>query len=144
MPPAEEKPDTPAGCDGFDLDTALRHMRGDHGLLKIVVQTALEEIPEVMENIRRAIDQRDAETLHREAHRLKGSIRYFGDTPAYETAYRLEILGKEGKIEEAGDVFPTLDEAMARMRPVLLHYVECGSSPPRPSAARNQSSDPTQ
>ena len=63
--------------------------------------------------IRAAIDSQDATRLRIAAHTLKGALRYFGDTRAYEEAFCLENLGAEGKFSAAAENLTRLDPAVA-------------------------------
>ena len=72
---------TSAGDQGdaglVDWDVARDVVGGDSELLASVVEAFLQEAPQQMAAIYRAIDAADAKTLGRAAHTLKGSLRYF-------------------------------------------------------------------
>ncbi|MFQ5473402.1 MAG: response regulator, partial [Dehalococcoidia bacterium] len=123
LPQSNAATDTPSTKgNGFDLDEALRTVKGDRDLLEVVVETVLEETPRLLEAIRRSIADGDPAALRLAAHTLKGSIRYFGQSAAYEHAYRLEKIGREGPLEDAGEVVPVLEGEMARLTAILLNY----------------------
>ncbi|MFH1265658.1 MAG: response regulator [Planctomycetota bacterium] len=107
---------------GFDLDEALRAVKGDHDLLKIVVETVIEETPRLLAAIRQAIADGDPAALRLAAHTLKGSIRYFGQSAAYQQAYRLEEIGRDGPLEDAGGPLLMLEGEIARLIPILVDY----------------------
>ncbi|HUT94750.1 MAG TPA: response regulator [Thermoguttaceae bacterium] len=108
--------------EGVDWNEALGAMKGDRELLDIVVQAALEEVPRLMEEIRQAIAAGDAAALRLAAHTLKGSIRYFGQGPAYQHAYRLEEMGRDGQLEDAGPTLAALEGDMEQLTSLLLDY----------------------
>ena len=115
--------DTPLNeGDEFDLEKAMDAVRGDHDLLKVVVETVLEEAPRLLEAIREAIAHGDTAALRLTAHTLKGSIRYFGHGAAYRLAYRLEEIGREGQLQDAREALAALEGEMARLTPILLDY----------------------
>jgi len=60
----------------------------------------LENLPDSIARIREAIADSDASALDKAAHSLKGSVGNFGARRAFEAAYRLELMGKEGKLAE--------------------------------------------
>jgi len=106
----------------FDWQEALDAVKGDRGLLKVVVETLVQEMPRLMVDVRRAIADGDPPGLRLAAHTLKGSIRYFGQSLAYRRAYRLEEMGRDGRLEGAGEILMALEGEIARLTPVLLHY----------------------
>ena len=97
-------------------------MKGDRDLLQVVVEAVLEEAPRLMEAIRGAIGAGDAEGLRLAAHTLKGSIRYFGEGPAYRLAYRLEMMGRDGQLEGAAGVLAVLAGEMEQLTSHLVDY----------------------
>jgi len=86
------------------------------------VETALEDTPHLLGRIREAVAGADPAALKLAAHTLKGSIRYFGQTLAYQQAYRLEKMGEDNALEGAGEVLSSLEGEMALLRPLLLDY----------------------
>jgi HPt (histidine-containing phosphotransfer) domain-containing protein len=88
------------------------------------VQAALEEIPCLMGAIRQTIHDGDAAALRLKSHTLKGSIRYFGSGPAYQRAFELEELGRNGKLEEAERLLPILEQEIGRLVPALSEYLD--------------------
>jgi PAS domain S-box-containing protein len=120
FPSSNESP-PPEGKEP-DWNEALSAVRGDRALLEVVVQTVLEEAPRLMEEIRQAIAAGDARALRLAAHTLKGSIRYFGQGPAFHHAYQLEQMGREEQLGEAGGVLVALEGEMENLTSLLLDY----------------------
>lgn len=83
----------PAGGGLVNWATALDVVAGDRLLLVEVVDAFLQEAPQQMSAVEDAIQRRDAVTLRRAAHTLKGSLRYFGAQTAYDVALALEMAG---------------------------------------------------
>jgi PAS domain S-box-containing protein len=108
--------------EGVDWNEALSAVRGDRQLLDVVVQTALEEAPKLVEEIRQAIAVRDAAALRLAAHTLKGSIRYFGRGPAFDLAFRLEQMGREAQWDGSAETLASLEGEIAQVTSVLLNY----------------------
>ena len=106
-----EEPDK----DTFDLSKALDVVDGDKEFFSEIVNLFLEDLPENVAQIREAIDKNDASELERAAHSLKGSVGNFGAKRAFEEAYRLEVLGKEGRIDEADGTFAELEEGLKKL-----------------------------
>ncbi|RIK75689.1 MAG: hypothetical protein DCC68_20815 [Planctomycetota bacterium] len=110
-----------AGLNGtrLDLSVAMEAVQGDKGLLKELIQAFLDECPGLIEDIRGAIERRDGSALQLSAHRLKGSMRYFGATRAFDQAYILESLGREGDLQAAAEPLAAVRQEIAGLRPAL-------------------------
>jgi CheY-like chemotaxis protein len=121
--PPKEADDSPLPeGEACDWNEALRAVRGDRDLLGVVVQAALEESPRLIDEIREAISSGDAPALRLAAHTLKGSIRYFGQGPAFRLAYQLEQMGRDARLAEAGPTLTALEGEMEQLTSVLVHY----------------------
>jgi len=96
-----EKDFVPVAKDIFDLSKALEVVDGDRDLFKEIVDLFLENLPDSIAQIREAVAKSDANALDKAAHSLKGSVGNFARNRAFEAAYRLELMGKEGKLAKA-------------------------------------------
>ena len=131
-PPDRPKPAASPSSPGDTPDwvaEALAALDGDRELLAAVIEATLDDAPRLLGEIRRAIEARDPPTLRRAAHNLKGAVRYFGDVPAYQHAYRLECLGKDGDLEPAPEALARLEAAVAQLTLDLVDYLR-GCQPP--------------
>ena len=109
----------------IDWSAALEAVQNDDGLLRIVIETFLEESPQKMAAIRQAIDEGDAASLRISAHALKGGIRYFGHCRAFELARELEAVGQRGTLGEAPPLLVDLDAELGNLLPLLRARLEC-------------------
>jgi len=107
---------------GLDWEEALRAVKGDRKLVRVIVDAALEEAPRLLRSIREAIDRSDADALRLTAHTLKGSIRYFGATRAFELAFQLETMGHDRDLGRAAEVLAILETETARLMAALAEY----------------------
>jgi HPt (histidine-containing phosphotransfer) domain-containing protein len=103
----------------LDLSVAMEAVQGDQVLLKELIQAFLDECPGLIEDIGGAIERRDGSALRLSAHRLKGSMRYFGATRAFDQAYILETLGREGDMQAAAEPLAVVRQEIAGLRPAL-------------------------
>jgi CheY-like chemotaxis protein/HPt (histidine-containing phosphotransfer) domain-containing protein len=129
---SQPMPEIPAGSEPegggpVNWQVALDTVQGDRELLRVVIETFLEECPRLMGAIRQALATEAAADLKRAAHTLKGSLNYFGACGAFEYAFRLEALAQEGNLEEAAGVLQSLEEEVARVCPALVYYLRGGS-----------------
>jgi len=111
-------------AEPVDWSEAMRSVQGNRSLLLAVVQAALDEIPRLMAAIREAIAQREAVKLRLSAHTLKGSLRCLGAETAFERAHDLEILARDGALDDTPRALEPLESEMARVIPALTGYLE--------------------
>ena len=96
----------------LDRELAMARVGGDAELLQELAQLFLEEYPRLMEELRAALEQGDAQLVERTAHGLKGSVANFGAKPAVDAAYQIEQLGRGGKLGPVAEVLRSLDLAL--------------------------------
>jgi len=126
VPPQEIR----SGPEGIlDWETALAVCGGDRHLLRDIAEAFLEEHPRRLEEIRRAIDTQDWELLHRAAHTIKGSMRYFGAAAVFDRAFGLEQLAASRSLEGAEEIFGLLKQELAKLVPHLIDYVQGRGGP---------------
>lgn len=123
-------PDLPSGTDTrlpadkrWDLNVALESVKGDLDLLRIVMETYLEESPQLVTAMRQAIEQADGSRLNMAAHSLKGSLRFFGAEQGFQLAYQLELMGREKEIDKATATLGELEAFLAQLTPRLRDYL---------------------
>jgi PAS domain S-box-containing protein len=107
----------------MDWSVALDAVGGDRDLLKEIVAAFLEEYPGLLLEIRRTIDRGDAAGLRLAAHRLKGSMRYFAATRAFDHAYILETKGREGDLADTAVPLAVLEQEINRLTPILNAFL---------------------
>jgi PAS domain S-box-containing protein len=127
-PPPPPTIPSPAGQD-LDWPEALRSAQDDPSLLKQVFEVFLEELPQLLEAIRRAIIEEDARALRAAAHTLKGSSASCGAVRVAENASRLENASKEPDFATAEQALAPLEEAVQTLTPVLSEFIRAGHVP---------------
>ncbi len=107
----EEKPllSPSAGREIFDRGKMLDRLGGDTELLVEVVDLFIEDYPRLLSQIREAIAQGNAKTLHKAAHALKGSVSIFAAEAASRAAFRLESMGSIGDLSRAREALLDLE-----------------------------------
>jgi CheY-like chemotaxis protein len=103
-------------ADGvIDHAALLAGVDGDRRLLCELVRLFLADCPQGLAKIKNAIRCGDAGALGRAAHTLKGSVGNFATRNAFAAAQRLEIMGRDGDLDNAGKAFMTLESELARL-----------------------------
>lgn len=78
----------------------------------VMLETFLEETPQLMADMHRSLSANDADTFRRAAHSMKSNAATFGATRLSELAKELEIMAKAGTLSEVGDRLKVLEEAL--------------------------------
>jgi two-component system, sensor histidine kinase len=97
----------------------LEALGNDTSLARRLIDLFLHDSGRLVDDVSRAIVERDAERLRRAAHTLKGSVSNFPAGPARDTAARMELIGFDGDFDAAQEVFPLLEKEIDRLRGLL-------------------------
>jgi len=100
----------PSAKDVFDLSSALEAVDGDKDLFMEIAELFLDGLTDSIAGIQDGIARSDAKAVEQAAHSLKGSVGNFGARRAYEIAYRLEVLGRNGELAESEDAISELEK----------------------------------
>jgi len=92
----------------------------DPQLLRDLVDLFLEECPRLVDEIRVALDRKDAKAVERGAHSLKGCTSNLAAKMASEAALKVERLAHAGDLVRAESVLPELECQLVRLKPALL------------------------
>jgi signal transduction histidine kinase/CheY-like chemotaxis protein len=95
---------------------ALDRLGGDEELLEELCQIFLMESPKLMERLRRAIADGDAEALQRAAHSLKGEVSYLAAAQATQAARRLEEMAQANDLSRAAETLALLTRELESLR----------------------------
>ncbi|HEX4131960.1 MAG TPA: response regulator [Pirellulales bacterium] len=101
---------------GFDEEAALARVDGDRELLNELVEIFVREYPRWLAEVREAIDARDFDRLHREAHTLKGASGNLGLTSASDAARWLEQATSDDSPAQLQAQFARLEAACDRLK----------------------------
>ena len=98
----------------------LARLDGDLELALELAAIFIDEGPHMLQRLRAAVEQRSADEVRRAAHALKGSLSNFIDGGPTATAFALETMGREDRLDEAAPVLDRLaceiDVLTARLR----------------------------
>jgi signal transduction histidine kinase/CheY-like chemotaxis protein len=142
--PTPQNPPITPGVDCIDWQAAWANLEGDRNLLSELALMFLDDLPQQMEAIHRAVDNRQDHDLERLAHRLKGSVGNFAAKPAFEAAFHLEKIARQGDLQLAPQAVDALEYEIRRLQSALEEWAhkpdgndEAGSplAAPPPSAA---------
>jgi len=106
-PADKSEPTTDNGV--IDWKLARRNTADDDSLLQELMKMFMAECPELLVEIRQAIDTSDVNLLRRAAHTLKGSAAIFGAYAVVDAALQLERMGRENNFTIARQGLQTLE-----------------------------------
>jgi signal transduction histidine kinase/DNA-binding response OmpR family regulator len=120
--PTPQNPPSSSMSDCIDWQAAWANLEGDRDLLSELALLFLNDLPQQMEAIHRAVDNKQNHDLERLAHRLKGSVGNFAAKPAVEAALRLEEIAHQGDLEQAPQALDVLEYEIQRLRGALEEW----------------------
>lgn len=103
------------GPDVIDFDTLYAQFSGMSDLVQDLVQQCLECMPDYIVDIKKAIDQRDFESLKLSAHTLKGTAANLRANAVVEAALKLEVAGKEKNEDDLEGLLQSLECEMKKL-----------------------------
>lgn len=112
--PAEELPK-----DVLDEALLMSRVDNDPQLLKDLVDLFLEECPRLLNEIRVALDKKDAKGVQKGAHSLRGSLANLAAKSATEAALEVEGHAKDGDLAQAARGLEELEFQLERLKPAL-------------------------
>ena len=123
--PATEYPAAPAAeLDQVDFTQALERMDGDEELLAEQMKFFLNDGPELLDQIQKAIDEPNPRQLELAAHRLKGLVAAYDAKRAADTALKLEEMGRAGLVtNEAGNLLAELRPAVEQLTQAMRGWM---------------------
>jgi two-component system, sensor histidine kinase and response regulator len=106
----------------IDRDSIMQRLGGDEELLRSFIEVFFEDSPELMQQLRFAIAEHDANLLQRSAHSLRGLAANFSAAAVVELASGLEKAGKDNDLSEANSLLTQLTDAMHLLHETLAAY----------------------
>src|SRR5438067_153239 len=106
--------------DILDERGLLAVVSGNPELLRELAELFLEDSPQRLFEVRKALDSADLNGLQRAAHTLKGSAGSLCGKRAAELALRLEELGESGDLPAARLLYPILAEEVRKLQQALV------------------------
>ncbi len=92
----------------IDLRYALQMMDNDEKILRAGCEVIADKIPCKLDELHRAVFQKDMKTVERIAHAIKSAAKSIGAEKAAETTYKMELAGKTKNTGEAEHLMPAL------------------------------------
>ena len=102
---------------------ALENLRemigGDPDFLAELMDTFLNEAPQLLADMRQAVEDRDAAGLRLAAHSLKSNSTDFGAMTLSNLCWELEGMGKAGTLDGVAEKVAQVEAEYERVKPAM-------------------------
>ncbi|AMO54790.1 hypothetical protein GZ77_19450 [Endozoicomonas montiporae] len=112
--PNEEGADIDTDEPLVDIDTFNTLKEIMEEAFSSLLDSYFEDAPNLLEELKQAAKAADLEVVIRAAHTLKSSSGNLGATQLAGIASQIEVLGKEGKLQEACRLIPNLEQSLEK------------------------------
>jgi HPt (histidine-containing phosphotransfer) domain-containing protein len=106
----------------LDLDSALARLGGDQELFAEMVGFLFEDIPKLHQELRSAVQEKNAPAIRMKAHALKGLVAGCGGVRATTIAQSLEDAGHSGNLNQANSLLESLNSELGLLAKALEAY----------------------
>ena len=100
----------------IDFERAVERAGGDREFLKDLLTEFLGYAPKTVEQLREAIKRKDAAKLQQAAHSIKGAAANLEVKAIYDSALRLEQMGRDDKLDQANEDLARLTAGLDRLQ----------------------------
>ncbi|MBF0572252.1 MAG: response regulator [Desulfamplus sp.] len=97
-----------SSLDIFDASELLDRVMGDEELAASLVKIFLADTPNEITKLQEAVEKGDVKEVAANAHKLKGAAAIIGSSALKQVAEDIEFSGRNGDIEKAAALVPTL------------------------------------
>jgi HPt (histidine-containing phosphotransfer) domain-containing protein len=104
----------------------LARLDGDLELAQQLAAIFIDECPHMVNRLRAAIAEGSAEEVQRAAHALKGSLSNFIDGGPTSTAFELETMGRNHRLDETPGALDRLEGEIADLTAALKEFQSKG------------------
>ncbi len=122
-PPSDERA---SGSQVLNEDELRARTRGDRALVEELVVIFKASSEELVSKMRAELKAGNGEDFTRAAHSLKGAASMMAASEVQAAAYKVEMIGRHGRLAEAPAAIADLVAAIERLQPALQRLVEGG------------------
>ncbi len=109
--------------DLFDFEKAVASLGGDEELLREVVTLFLQHGPQMLKELREAVDEGKDVESQRKAHSLRGALQCLGADRVATTVQAVESHAAAGEAVALGESLCSLEEQMSSLVSILSNSV---------------------
>jgi len=104
----------------YDRDSLLKRLDGDEELFQEIISDFLNDIPELIETLKMAIDQKDHKTIAFIAFTIKEGAADISSEPIVDICDQLESAGKSQNLEKVKELYNTFQTLIAQFKESVL------------------------
>ncbi len=94
----------------FDRENLLDRLGNDEVLCRKILDMFLQDVPGIIEKLKTAVNDNDAEQTRMEAHTIKGMSANMGACRLNEAASEMETAGEEGELDKVRSLMGKLEQ----------------------------------
>jgi two-component system sensor histidine kinase/response regulator len=114
-----------SGCQTlFDRPCMLERLGNDAELLDEVLDVFLEELPEMVSDMRTAVSGQSAEAVMRAAHSIKGALLNISAESSADFASKLEEIGRSEQLLGSRELLAELEVELDRLEQAIRASAE--------------------
>jgi two-component system, sensor histidine kinase and response regulator len=110
--------------DFINRKDLAERLDNDIELFRELAELFIEDSTFLMEKIQNSIESSDANQLRKSAHTIKGSVSNFSAQKAYDSAFRLETIGKNEELDKAETAFKELRDEVNNLKEAMKLLVK--------------------
>jgi CheY-like chemotaxis protein/HPt (histidine-containing phosphotransfer) domain-containing protein len=103
----------------FDEEDLLKRLSGDRQAAGTILRGFLEDVPSVLHQLRKRLDEADWPGAALQAHTLKGAAAAVSAGGLRALAQAMERAGRAGRLNDFGELLPRTADEYARLKTVL-------------------------
>ncbi|TWT76102.1 Signal transduction histidine-protein kinase BarA [Posidoniimonas polymericola] len=119
---AAAEPESPMAAPAADLDTALKRLRGDRGLLLDMMGFFEQDAPTLLAAVDKNLESGQLAEVERGAHSLKGLASTFDAVAAVSSARDVEQAAHDGRADALPPLVKSLHAEVANLLAFLRDY----------------------
>ena len=113
--PADKSKPLPADESVLDIAAMSRRLEGDEALMQAVLEAVITDMPDDIEQLRRAVEADDLEQATAQAHKIKGASANISGLALSAVAKKMEQAGKVGDLKTIQQSLPELLQCFAQL-----------------------------
>ncbi len=108
----------------FDEADLYHRLGNDQELIAAVVDIFIDDTPNLIEELSKAVESRNPESATRISHSIKGAAANVGGTKLSAHAYELEKLGRDGLLEQIAQRIPEIKTEYLKLEEKLKQVLQ--------------------
>ena len=108
----------------FDSDELLDRIEGDKNLFKEVIRIFVEDTPGLIVTLGEGISEKNADTVEKAAHAIKGSSAMISAKRLEGLADQLELMGRGNELNNAEILYRKVVTCFEDLKEIMISHLE--------------------